>query len=936
MNSDERRPEDPETPAAGSSETFYGLSDFAATMHEAVEVCQECGGATRLGNGLCLSCLLRTALEEDSPAEPGGLDAALAEIPAREGEWRLGNYEVLEEIGRGGMGVIYRARQRHSRRIVALKRVLTYHGESRETLERFRREAEAAASLDHPNILPIYEVGESDGLPFFTMKFAAGGSLQKAAPALRSNPRECVRLVAKVARAVAYAHSNGILHRDLKPGNVLLDSRGEPLLTDFGLAKWVDASSDLTRSLTIFGTPGFIAPEQAHGPAAKLAPAADVYSIGAILFDLLAGRPPFLGEHALAVIREAAEKPAPRLRSLKPPLDRDLETICSRCLEREPASRYASAGALADDLDRWLEGRPILARPVSLPMQGWRWSRRNPVIAGALCACLVLAGIVVGRQIRNQHLQAALNAEQLAAHSVAVLPFLNLDTGRPDAGASRTAATVLNAQVRKIGLGKVEPLAESPPRWTGAGTEEEVEEAAKRTGNRNVLSGTMRKLPNGGRRYSIHLFRPAGNQLLASWSFETGDGDSPADALAKQRIAAIAYPLLSSSNAHRAGPAIDPAMKSDRARPFMISGRDFLVRRTIPDLDRAIACFEGAVREAPQSVSARSFLAMAYMGRNILSASPEFAAKARQNARAAVELAPHDPTSHRAYAMICITQGRYAEGQEHAFQALELGDQSERVFGHVGYSWKLRGHPERAIVWYQKARISQRQPADYEALLGDCFADLGLDDAARSEYEAAAVYQPNQPDAWMGFCYLKLLAGDVEGARQIYQAELPKHPGSPSAEQMGALIEFFGRDFVEAEKRYSELAASNPTGGGQDGFRCAVDYATALARMKIERGDRDGARALLASRIEAEETRRAEVGATPDSLYRQAAAEALIGDSDRAIEHLRGAIDAGWIDYRSTRLDPRFDSISGSRAFQELLATVSQRVAALRSQVAAN
>ena len=180
----------------------------------------------------------------------------LEAIEVPDTQWQLGNYEILEEIGRGGMGVIYRARQRHSRRVVALKRVLSYHADSRDTLARFRREAEAAASLDHPNILPIYEVGESkEGVPYFSMKYASGGSLQDAAPALRDDPREIVRLIAKVARGVQYAHGQGILHRDLKPGNILLDSRGEPLVSDFGFAKWLDASSDLTRTLTIFGTP---------------------------------------------------------------------------------------------------------------------------------------------------------------------------------------------------------------------------------------------------------------------------------------------------------------------------------------------------------------------------------------------------------------------------------------------------------------------------------------------------------------------------------------------------------------------------------------------------------------------------------------------------------------------------------------------------------
>ena len=221
--------------------------------------CPECGSTSRVGRGLCLTCLLYQGLDADT-CNHETLDDVLAGIDVRDADWRLGNYQILEEIGRGGMGVIYRARQRHSRRIVAVKRILSYHADSQETLVRFRREAEAAAKLDHPNILPIYEVGENeDGLPSFSMKFASGGSLLEAAPALRNEPRRSVALMAKVARAVQYAHVQGILHRDLKPGNILLDGRGEPLVSDFGLAKWLDTPSDLTHTLTIFGTPGYIA-----------------------------------------------------------------------------------------------------------------------------------------------------------------------------------------------------------------------------------------------------------------------------------------------------------------------------------------------------------------------------------------------------------------------------------------------------------------------------------------------------------------------------------------------------------------------------------------------------------------------------------------------------------------------------------------------------
>src|SRR4030095_6322889 len=240
----------------------------------------------------CVSCLLKENFDAEVEESAEVFDGVLGEADVPDKEWRLGNYQILEEIGRGGMGVIYRARQRHSGRIVALKRILSYQGGSHETLVRFRREAEAAAKLDHPNILPIYEVGESeDGLPFFSMKYATGGSLSENVASLRDEPRKCVQLMAKVARAVDYAHTRGVLHRDLKPGNILLNDQGEPLVGDFGLAKLLDGNNYITKSLTTYGTTGFIAHEQADGAAAHFTPAADVYSLGGGLFHRLAGSP---------------------------------------------------------------------------------------------------------------------------------------------------------------------------------------------------------------------------------------------------------------------------------------------------------------------------------------------------------------------------------------------------------------------------------------------------------------------------------------------------------------------------------------------------------------------------------------------------------------------------------------------------------------------
>src|SRR4029077_18301489 len=249
-----------------------------------------------------------------------------------------------------------------------------------------------------------------------------------------------------------YAHGQGILHRDLKPGNVLLDGRGEPLVSDFGLAKWLDTTSHLTRTLTIIGTPGYIAPEQVNGPSANLSPSADVYSLGAILFDLLTGRPPFLGEHALKVIQQASDKPAPKLRTLVPALDRDLETICAKCLELEPGARYRSAGALAEDLERWLEGRHIVARPVSPPARVWRWSRRNPIVAG-MTALLLALGLAVA--VMSWKVEMATPAVPQLRDGIAVLPFENLSPDKENAffadgvydGVSTKLAKVANLKV---------------------------------------------------------------------------------------------------------------------------------------------------------------------------------------------------------------------------------------------------------------------------------------------------------------------------------------------------------------------------------------------------------------------------------------------------------------------------------------------------------
>jgi len=308
----------------------------------------------------------------------------------------FGDYELLSEIARGGMGVVFKARQVSLNREVGLKMILSGQLASTADVARFRAEAEAAANLDHPNILPIYEVGEHQGQQYFAMKFAPGGSLAGNLARLVQEPKAAAEVVGKVCRAVDFAHRRGILHRDLKPGNILLDADGTPYVTDFGLAKKVEGDSNLTQPGVIVGTPSYMAPEQARAEKG-LTTGVDIYALGAILYELLTGQPPFRGPTVMDTILLVLEREPTHPTVVKPRADRDLSVIALKCLEKDPGKRYESAAALADDLDRWLRGEPILARPASRLERTAKWVRRNPAVAAltTLAVIMLVGGTAV-------------------------------------------------------------------------------------------------------------------------------------------------------------------------------------------------------------------------------------------------------------------------------------------------------------------------------------------------------------------------------------------------------------------------------------------------------------------------------------------------------------------------------------------------------------
>jgi WD40 repeat protein/predicted Ser/Thr protein kinase len=340
-------------------------------------------------------------------------------------------YEVLEELGRGGMGVVYRARQVSLKRIVALKTILAERHASADQRSRFQVEAEAVARLTHPNIVQVYEIGEYDGRPYFSMEYVEGTSLSQHLAGSLLVPRQAAALLAGVAEAIHFAHQHHIVHRDLKPANVLLAEDGTPKITDFGLAKQLQSDPGLTQSGAIVGTPSYMAPEQAAGRGKEIGPAADVYSLGAILYECLTGRPPFRGATVVDTLQQVREmEPVPPAR-LQAQVPRDLEVICLKCLRKEPARRYGSAGELADDLRRFLAGEPIQARPVGLAERLWRRCRRNPVVAGLLAAVALSLLCGLGGILYFAYLSAASarQAQEKAAQLRRGLIRQNLATG---------------------------------------------------------------------------------------------------------------------------------------------------------------------------------------------------------------------------------------------------------------------------------------------------------------------------------------------------------------------------------------------------------------------------------------------------------------------------------------------------------------------------
>jgi len=448
--------------------------------------CEKCGAkiSADAPQGVCPACLLETGLgplyDEDESTKHSAKAAKILED--------FGDYELLEEIGRGGQGVVYRAHQKSLNRIVALKVIGLGPWATETHPKRFLREAEAAANLDHPFIVPIHEVGERDGCCYFSMNFVEGGQLDEVVKQAPMSIRHAAELIAKVARTVYYAHEHGILHRDIKPGNILLDKNGEPHLTDFGLARLLDVQSSVTRTIDVLGTPSYMAPEQAAGNNTAVGKATDVYGLGAVFYELLTGHPPFAGATTFETVRLVLDTEPRQPRLLNPKVDRDLATICLKCLEKDPKRRYSSALALAEDLEHWLKHEPIQAKRSGFFTHTRKWVRRKPSIA-ALIAALAALTAAMGWSVWESGL-----FRPTPEKSIAVLPFENLSRDPENAYFADGVQDEILTNLARIADLKV--ISRTSAMQYQSGIARNLRKVAHQLGVANVVEGSVQRAGN--------------------------------------------------------------------------------------------------------------------------------------------------------------------------------------------------------------------------------------------------------------------------------------------------------------------------------------------------------------------------------------------------------------------------------------------------------
>ena len=670
------------------------------------EQCAKCGATIfpDAPRGFCSVCLFKTGLGEFEHGNGEGLSATRIQTS-------FGDYELLEEIGRGGQGVVYRARQKSLSRTVALKVVGLGQWSSTPHLRRFRRDAEAAASLEHPQIVPIYEIGEREGSCYFSMKFVEGGQLDQVLKREPMSARRAAELLVKIARTVHFAHKHGILHRDIKPGNILLDRSGEPHLTDFGLARLIEQESTITNSFDVIGTPSYMAPEQAAGHTKEVNAAADVYSLGAVFYQMLTGEPPFAGGTTYETIRMVLETEPRNPRIRNPRVDIDLATICLKCLEKDPQRRYSTALDLAEDIERWLRHETVRARPTGPFTRGKKWLQRNPTKASLVVA---LAGLVaaVGTIIWKSELVHSLPPTT----GIAVLPFENLSDDRENASFADGVQDDILTKLAKIADLKVISRS-SVMQYREKRNIRQISEALRVS---HVVEGTVRR---SGGKVHINAQLVDARTNIGIWAEEYDRDLNNVFAIAAEAAQSIVHRLRVKVSAREKQAMNEWPTRDVVAYDLYIRAKDLFSRNTATnagkeELLRAIDLLNQAVSRDPSFVGAFCQLAAChsslyqqgyYHTRDRLAladAAVETAMRLRPDAGE-----PHLARAENLYRGYLDYDGALAE--------LEIARRSlpndSRVFELYGYILRRRGNYEEAGRSLERA--SELAPRNIALLL---------------------------------------------------------------------------------------------------------------------------------------------------------------------------------------------------------------------------
>lgn len=853
---------------------------------------------------VCERCLFGLALE------PVGLAPVL--IGEETTEWSpdaplLGAYSLIEEIGRGGQGIIYRAIHGETRRTVAIKTVLPEDAGSSEALERFRREALAAQSLDHPYSMPIYEIGTSaEGLPFFSMKLASGGSLHHLKAKYRGRWHQIAELLVKVAKAVHHAHRQGIVHRDLKPGNILFTEDQEPLVTDFGLVKHLTGSDDLTRSCAVLGTPNYVSPEQASGNTRGVTAATDIYSLGAILFELLTDRPPFVGENPLDVLRQVAEQSPLKPTRYAPLVPKPLEAICMRCLRRRPEDRYESAKDLESDLVRWLEGKKIRSQPMRVRLRNF--AKR---VAGRARLIVLLAAVVVFGLI-----WVLLPSRQRSpAQSISIAVAMeNLDQDSMFDPLLRQINAELKHGFLENRIFRLQDEETDSLHSLAEGFD--PLNYGRVSGSQMVLAGSIRR--SGEQAHlTARLLRSSTGEVIWRDSRNIDFKNTGATLLGLGKTVAEAIQAKLQSAANQL-PRSTSNVPLPEAQMFYTRAMELSARDNVHDLEDAVALFRRAADTDARFAAARAMLAFTLWTQADTYGQSDKLPLAVAAAQQALGVDPNCAQAHRVMASCYFKTSRNDEALEEFWNAVEINPQSAGCCVSLGMCLRAMGRLDQAIHWMTRAVHLEPARSSLNSILGETYALSRLDAQAESALKRAIDLDADQPDPEFDLGALRLWQGRFEEARSLCAQTCLRFPENRFGSTLAGWIELCDGKTLAAEAVFKTLRAENSYSRNWK-FYGAINPSSALAYLAMQTGAIEQARSFAQEALALDREIMAQYPKNPRLLHDMAATHAILGDADQALSFLSDAVAAGWIEARSTRMDPRFSAIADDPRFKRLI-----------------